>query len=204
MILSLSVSEEAFISSRERYERLELYRQQILNGEYDNENFLKYVYPIRDGAKRIPLLRKYDIRNYENAPENIEFHDFKKISFNPDDIKNQYLSSIMIEKFYYRKDFLSINGYCKLDSKEKAKPFLILYNDNEAFEAELINDNNIETANRTSVHRNIYELNNRNYFTAKQLYLDAISSVKYNAVIKLITQTGKEYLFKCKELIKKE
>lgn len=78
IILSLSVSEENLFYARDIKRGLSTFKTQIERGEFDEDIFLKYIYPHKNGIKRINLCRKYGIRHFENAPVIEEIDEEKK------------------------------------------------------------------------------------------------------------------------------
>lgn len=196
LILSLSVSEENFIAARENYEARAVFKEQIKAGIYDNEHFLREIFPIREGAKIIPLLRKYGVRNFENAPENIVFDDFHPSGFRPDYVQNTGFSCGIDDIKISDGEFLTLTGWWKIDTfresdRLNARSSIILYNGSAAFEAGLAPMKESKAAVfRVKKYSSPYEMSLRGYFSGNQLYTGNIPAGEYTLFLKIYAENG--------------
>ena len=200
LVLSLSISEETFITARQNYEARAIFKQQMKAGIYDNEFFLREIYPYREGAQRIPLLRQYSIINYENAPENITFEDFHPSDFRPDYCVNTSGVCRIDAVQNKGKEFFTVKGWWKIDAfreidRRNSHSSIILYDGTSAFEAEL------EPAEETKAmifrmnkYSNPYEMSERTSFSGNQLYTGNIPAGKYELFLKVSAANRNYYM----------
>ena len=207
LILCLSVSEDALINARKKFEDMTAFKQQINAGIYDNEHFLSKLYPDRAGAARIALMKRYGVRGYENAPETIEFNDFRQIEFDSENINAVYGTYCSIdESFMKGKDFYCIEGWWKIDSflekdRKIARSYIIFCNETSAFEAILLPEGyNIKKVLRAKKYSNPYEMSKRNYVIGNQLYVGNLPSGTYKLFLK-VNQDGHDYYMPMNETV---
>ena len=206
LILCMSVSEDALIKARTQSEYRTIFKEQLHDGIYDNEHFMKAAYPYRSAASLIPMLKKYGIRGYENAPEMISFNDFRTSNFRPESIDNDLGMSCAVNPpetghpyFYVKhKDFYTIEGWWKIDSfleadRKVADTYLILCNDTSSFEAPLMPEGyNIRKELKATRYSDPYEISQRKYFIGNQLYIGTLPSGIYRTFLK-VTKDGHDY-----------
>ena len=201
IILSLSVSEDALVRARETSETNSLFLQQLERGQYDNKFFTNNI-SSRNEADRIFSLKKYGIRHFGNAPENIVFDDFRPVTIELSAVSHD--AALNVDEFkLHSGDFFTLNGYFQTEDNftaedmSRLKYSVILYNDANAFEAEM---NNIPEERRHSVsaifvHKNIYDTFHRSYFTGNQIYYGNLPEGRYNIAVKVISAGRDEKVF---------
>ena len=186
-----------------------LFLEQIKRGIYDDKVFMSGIYPFREGALRIPLLKKYGIRNFENAPDVIEFHDFDQVKINLHDLSRKNITSCEINAITkHGRNFMSIDGSWSIASfserdRERSRIYIILYDDNDnnnAFQTEL-KSFHIDNTLSGRLDKNIFSSYQKSSFSGRWLYLGDLPDGKYNAVIKVAADDGTEYFFKLRDSV---
>ena len=190
LILVMSLSEDPLIKARGIWETRTVFIQQIRQGIYDDENFRHYIYPRRTYAQRfIPVLRKYGIRNFENAPD-IEFDDFKPASLVSGDIADTEGVSFSIDECDYNGGYIYING--KAEDMRRSKVFLVLYNSGGAFEAELYEP--FLSKRLTGVtYSDPYAVYRTKLFAGELLYYGSLESGTYRMALRAEDPYGHNY-----------
>ena len=207
VIISLSVSEDALTKARESSEIRTIFLTQLERGQYDNKFFVNNISG-RNDVKRIFGLKKYGIRHFYNAPENIVFDDFKQINIERNTIKHD--EALSIEKlelasddFFILRGWYQTDDYCTQDYRDKLKYSVILYDDVNAFEAEMDNipEERRHSVSAIFVRKNIYDTFHRSYFLGNQLYYGSLPEGRYNIAVKIISPDGQERLYGLDEII---
>lgn len=208
IVLPLSLSEENLLKARNDYEARMLFNEQMKQGIYDNEHYLAAIFPFRSGAERIPLLRKYGIKNFENAPEKIEFNDFQSINFAPEYAAVSPISSFGIDSTSVRDlGFYTVKGWWKVDAfnkaeRQDARSSLILYDGSHAFEAAIETDRNRSAKDfRLKRYNELSSMLKRQYFTANQLYIKSLPAGTYQVFLKVQGRNSDYYYAPLKKIV---
>ena len=185
----------------------------MLIGKYDNKFFVENIYPAREMARRISLLKKHGMKNYVYAPE-IEFNDFRPVSLDlallnanyegTDFEITQNFEKVTRYEFVQKNEFFYFAGWWRIHSfsdmeKDSADTFLILYDDYHAFEAELTLPPKIRS--RLTKYHDIYAEHQKKFFIGNQLYFDSLPHGAYKTAIKVLAANGAEYYFPMNDII---
>ena len=187
MICSLSVSEAADVR--------EAFKYQMAAGKYDNEHYRRYIFPFGAMPDYIPKLREWGIRNFENAPQKIDYPRFSPAEFDAGSAAMSPGTSAGIEEISAGKRFIELEAWWKIDAfverdRDCAQTYMILCGKDGAFEA-LLTDPPLRHKSRI-VRKPPEEYERKRVWAAYYDYSD-LPSGTYSIFLKVILP-DKEYI----------
>ena len=206
IILSLSLSEEALKGARERNKGLSIFKAQISEGIFDEEIFTRYIYPDKSFALFLGMFKEHNLRNFQNAPGNIEFNGFRPCRFVSEDITDSDEVIVNILKFAQSSDGRWLNIAGNVSGRGSDKLYLvsevILHNDTDAF-ITWLPEEEAHTGTKPVKYENPLNMHKENSFAGEKLYCDGLPEGIYHIVLKFTDRkTGRIYYHSLAETIR--
>ena len=202
-IIALSFGDSPLREARAVNEMSTLIKQQLLRGEYDNRTFSRLYHHKKGMITRLAILKKYNVRNYENAPS-VALDDFRPVDFTPE----RKITSCEAKISDVDDEFFDVGGWWTVDEltpmqSERVRVYIVLYNDEGAFEAGLYGQGE-RFANGWMVplkYKDPYADYQKNNFSGHQIHYGSLPSGTYRTALKVADDEGRDYYYMMTEKI---
>ena len=199
LIISHSVSEDALVRARERYDGLNLVSRQLKAGIVDTESLRRYTGASGKVISMFPKLKAWGVKFLQNVPDVIELDGFRRIALNADELHQSADTSFSVDELaVFEEDFLNVAGWWQIDKFSEhdrlhSLTFLILYNDYGAYEAVLDKWQGVPSI-RAARDSNIFDRYGR-YLFSGNLFCGHVQGGTYKTVLRVQSYDGEKYYF---------
>ena len=178
--------------------------KQLRAGIVDADTIKRYTFIGNRGIAMFPKLKMWGVSFLQNIPDVIDFDDFRKITLNAEGFHQSTNTLCVVDELFPDEQFLDVKGWWQVDSfsehdRTHSLTFIILYNDDGAYEAVLDKWQEIPSI-RAARDSNIFDRYGK-YLFGGSIYYGNIHAGKYRAVLKVKSYDGKEYYFPLDEII---
>ena len=199
LIISHSVSEDALVRARERYDGLNLVSRQLKAGIVDTDSLRRYTGAGSKEIEMLPKLKSWGVKFLQNVPDSLELDDFRRIDLDAAELhKRADTSSAVDEIVITDGKFLNVGGWWQVDKfserdRMHSLTFLILYNDDGAYEAVLDKWHGVPSI-RAVRDSNIFD-RYKKYRFGGNLFCGSLQGGKYNVALRVQSYDGDTYYF---------